>query len=145
MSTVNDTDILAVERDGIKYQVPFSDMSTLNDTDLFSIERDGVKYKVEAQYISTGASGAFDAPVEVLTPLNGAGLGPGLPYNPISSPIVTVGAGGSVDFETNEITAVNSVSTSFIAIGTSSNSFGSGAMKRASAIEKPTPKVVFLL
>ena len=129
MSTVNDTDILAVERDGIKYQVPFSDMSTLNDTDLFSIERDGVKYKVEAQYISTGASGAFDAPVEVLTPLNGAGLGPGLPYNPISSPIVTVGAGGSVDFETNEITAVNSVSTSFIAIGTSSNSFGSGAIE----------------
>ena len=95
MSTVNDTDLLAVERDGTQYQVPYSDMSTLNDTDLLIIEREGVKYKVEADDLNLGSTGALESPVEVLTPLNGAGVGPGVPYSPISSPIVTVGAGGT--------------------------------------------------
>lgn len=65
MSTVNDTDLLAVERDGTQYQVPYSDMSTLNDTDLLVIEREGTKYKVEAQYISTGGGGDVSGTTEV--------------------------------------------------------------------------------
>tara|TARA_B100001248_G_scaffold256469_1_gene237565 strand:- start:4283 stop:5209 length:927 start_codon:yes stop_codon:yes gene_type:complete len=49
-------------------------MSTLNDDDLLLVERGGVLYKVEAQYISTGTTGIILPPVEVLTPVDGAGV-----------------------------------------------------------------------
>ena len=83
-------------------------MSTLNDTDLFVVEREGVQYKVEAvDVVVDPLTGELESPVEVLTPLNGAGIGAGVPYNPISSPIVTVGGGGSVDFETTPIQGID--------------------------------------
>ena len=65
-------------------------MSTLNPTDLLLVEREGVQYKMQAGDMDLGPTGVLEAPVEVLTPLNGAGLGPGVPYNPISSPITAV-------------------------------------------------------
>ena len=58
MSTVNNSDLLVVERDGNLYQIAYDQMSTLNDDDLFCVERDGVSYKVEAQYVGA-ASGAI--------------------------------------------------------------------------------------
>ena len=58
MSTVNNSDLLVVERDGNLYQITYDQMSTLNDDDLFCVERDGVSYKVEAQYVGA-ASGAI--------------------------------------------------------------------------------------
>ena len=83
-------------------------MSTLNDTDLFVVEREGVQYKVEAvDVVVDPITGELEAPVEVLTPLNGAGIGAGVPYNPISSPITTVGAGGETVYETSAITNVS--------------------------------------
>ena len=85
-------------------------MSTLNDTDLFVVEREGVQYKLEAQYVSTGPTGELEAPVEVLTPLNGAGIGSGVPYNPISSPITLVGEGGVSTCETDPIQSTGQAS-----------------------------------
>ena len=89
MSTVNDTDLLLVERNGTQYQITIDEMSTLNDDDLLLVERGGVQYKIEAQYVSTGPDGLILPPVEVLTPVNGAGLNEGDPYSPISSAFVT--------------------------------------------------------
>lgn len=89
-------------------------MSTLNDTDLFVVEREGVQYKVEAvDVVVDPITGEFETPVEVLTPLNGAGIGSGVPYNPISSPIVTVGDGGSVTYETSAITSKSGATYTF--------------------------------
>ena len=108
MSTLNDTDLFVIERSGTQYQVRSDEMSTLNDTDLFVVEREGVQYKVEAvDVVADPITGAFEAPVEVLTPLNGAGIGAGVPYTPISSPITTVGAGGTVEYETSQIIGVH--------------------------------------
>jgi len=107
MSTLNNTDLFLVERDGQNYQITSEQMSTLNPTDLLLVEREGVQYKVEAvDVVVDPITGELETPVEVLTPLNGAGIGAGVPYNPISSPIVTVGAGGSIDYETSNITNV---------------------------------------
>ena len=89
MSTVNDTDLLLVERNGTQYQITLDEMSTLNDDDLLLVERGGVQYKIEAQYVSTGPDGVILPPVEVLTPVNGAGLNEGDPYTPISSAYVS--------------------------------------------------------
>ena len=83
-------------------------MSTLNPSDLLLVEREGVQYKMQAGDMDLGPSGQIEAPVEVLTPLNGAGIGAGVPYNPISSSITTVGAGGSVEYETSPIVSVTS-------------------------------------
>ena len=44
MSTVNETDLLLVERNGVQYQITYDEMSTLNDDDLLLVERNGVKY-----------------------------------------------------------------------------------------------------
>ena len=130
MSTLNDTDLFVIERSGTQYQVGYDQMSTLNDTDLFVVEREGVQYKVEAvDVVVDPITGELESPVEVLTPLNGAGIGAGAPYNPISSPIVTVGAGGTVDYETSAITNVSSLVTSFVSVGTSSDAFGSGSIE----------------
>ena len=89
MSTVNDTDLLLVERNGTQYQITIDEMSTLNDDDLLLVERGGVQYKIEAQYVSTGPDGLILPPVEVLTPVNGAGLNDGDPYTPLSSAYVS--------------------------------------------------------
>ena len=111
MSTLNNTDLFLVERDGQNHQITRDQMSTLNDNDLLLVEREGVQYKVEAvDVVVDPITGEFETPVEVLTPLNGAGIGAGVPYNPISSPIVTVGPGGEVAYETSAITA-ESIST----------------------------------
>lgn len=72
MSTVNETDLLLVERNGVQYQITYNEMSTLNDDDLLLVERSGVQYKVEAQYVSS-ANGIIVPEVEVLTPLDRAG------------------------------------------------------------------------
>lgn len=93
MSTPNDTDIFLIERSGTQYKLSYEDMSTLNDDDLLLVERSGTQYKIEAQYVSTGPSGYFDAPVTVLTPLNGAGLNAGQSYEPLSSAIVSESSG----------------------------------------------------
>ena len=61
-------------------------MSTLNDTDLFVVERDGVQYKIEAQDVNVLGPLVPLKPVEVLTPVNGSGLNDGQPYNPQSLP-----------------------------------------------------------
>ena len=95
MSTLNDTDLFVIERSGTNYQVRSDEMSTLNDTDLFVVERSGTNYKIEAKDISTGPTGSIEQPVSVLTPFNGAGTNAGEPYNPLSTAITTVGAGGS--------------------------------------------------
>ena len=85
MSTINDSDLLLVERNGNLHQITYDQMSTLNDDDILLVERGGVQYKVEAQYISTGPNGIILPSVEVLTPLNGAGLNDGQSYTPMSS------------------------------------------------------------
>ena len=89
MSTINDSDLLLVERNGNLHQITYDQMSTLNDDDILLVERGGVQYKVEAQYVSTGPNGVILPSVEVLTPVNGAGLNEGDPYTPISSAYVS--------------------------------------------------------
>ena len=86
MSTINNSDLLLVERDGNLYQIAYDQMSTLNDNDIFCVERDGVSYKVEAQYVNF-LSGTIHTPVEVLTPLDGAGVGGDRTFTPMSSEI----------------------------------------------------------
>ena len=124
MSTLNETDILFVERNGQLYQITSDQMYTLNDTDLLLVERSGTLYKLEAQDLDLGPSGSIDSPVEVLTPLNGAGVGPGTPYNPISSEITAIGGGGTTEFKTSDITAVNleTVTSDFATGGTTTTS-----------------------
>ena len=65
-------------------------MSTLNDNDLMLIERDGVQYKVESQYVNVGPDGTITSPVEVLTPVDGDGLIVGTQDAVISSAITAV-------------------------------------------------------
>ena len=96
MSTINDADLLAVERSGTLYQVRSDELSTLNDTDLLAVERSGTLYKIEAQDLELGPTGTISTPVEVLTPTNGSGLNDGQPYNPLTSAITTVGGGGTL-------------------------------------------------
>ena len=108
MSTINDSDLLAVERSGTLYQIRRDELSTLNDTDLLAIERSGTLYKIEAQDMELGPTGTLETPVAVLTPVNGAGVGTGVPYNPLSSAITTVGSGGSVTFQTQGVQSVSS-------------------------------------
>ena len=106
MSTLQDTDLFIVDRNGTNHQLPNSQMSTLQDTDLFVVEREGVNYKIEAKDISAGPTGSIDTPVAVLTPLNGAGTNAGEPYNPLSTAITAVGAGGSSSYSTDTIASV---------------------------------------
>ena len=106
MSTINDTDLLLVERNGVQYQITYDQMSTLNDDDLLLVERGGVQYKVEAQHVSTGANGLIIPPVEVLTPVNGAGITEFTTYEPVSSAITAVGENGTIAKDTDEILSV---------------------------------------
>ena len=106
MSTINDSDLLLVERNGNLHQITYDQMSTLNDDDILLVERGGVQYKVEAQYISTGANGLIIPPVEVLTPINGAGITEFDQYEPLSSAITAVGEAGTIAKDTDEIQSV---------------------------------------
>ena len=110
MSTINDSDLLLVERNGNLHQITYDQMSTLNDDDILLVERGGVQYKVEAQYVSTGPNGVIVTPVEVLTPINGAGITEFNQYEPLSSAITAVGGGGTFDRATDEIQSVADVS-----------------------------------
>lgn len=65
-------------------------MSTLNDNDLMLIERNGVQYKVESQYVNAGPDGTITSPVEVLTPIDGDGLIVGTQDGVITSAITAV-------------------------------------------------------
>ena len=105
MSTVNDTDLLLVERNGVKYQITYDEMSTLNDDDLLLVERNGVQYKVEAQHIGTAANGVILPEVEVLTPLDRAG-DPELTYLKSDTILAVEDDGGSRTHETDAISAV---------------------------------------
>ena len=111
MSTINDSDLLLVERNGNLHQITYDQMSTLNDDDILLVERGGVQYKVEAQYISTGPNGLIVPPVEVLTPINGAGITEFDQYEPLSSAITTVGESGTIAKDTDEIISVATSST----------------------------------
>ena len=106
MSTINDTDLLMVEREGTQYKVKTESMSTLQETDLLLVERDDVSYKVEAKYVSKGNTGSMETPVEVLTPFNGAGLNEGEPVEPLSTAITAVGPGGDFEYATDDIFSI---------------------------------------
>jgi hypothetical protein len=106
MSTLNDTDLFIIERSGTNYQVRSNEMSTLQDTDLFVVERSGTNYQVEAKDINLGPTGTIEEPVAVLTPLNGAGLNANGTYQPLSSALTAVNAGGDVVYETDTIASV---------------------------------------
>ena len=58
MSTVQDTDLLLVNRGGQSYYVKVEDMSTVLDTDLLLINRGGQSFKVEAQDLPGGETSA---------------------------------------------------------------------------------------
>ena len=109
MSTLQDSDLFVVERETTNYQVRSDEVSTLEETDLFVVEREGVNYKVESKYVVKGNTGTMEKPVEVLTPFNGAGLNEGEPYEPLSSRITAVGAGGEVVYATDTISSVEAV------------------------------------
>lgn len=70
-------------------------MSTILDTDSFIINRDNQSYTVSAQDVknqlggSFAGEGAFDTPVQVLSPANGAGLTDSATYQPVTPPIVS--------------------------------------------------------
>ena len=84
------------------HQITYDQMSTLNDDDILLVERGGVQYKVEAQYVSTGSNGLIVPPVEVLTPINGAGITEFDQYEPLSSAITAVGEAGTIAKDTDE-------------------------------------------
>ena len=106
MSTLQDSDLFVVDRNQTNYQVRSDEMSTLEDTDLFVVEREGINYKIEAKDINVGPTGTIDQPVSVLTPLNGAGLNEGEPYEPLSSPITAIGPSGQKVYQTDTISNV---------------------------------------
>jgi|5_EtaG_2_1085323.scaffolds.fasta_scaffold13191_2 hypothetical protein len=110
MSTINDSDLLAVERSGTLYQVRSDEMSTLNDTDLLAIERSGTLYKIQAQDLGL-INGSMDSPVNIVTPLNGAGLQEGQPLEPLSSAITAVNGSGALSYSTSSITSLADVTT----------------------------------
>lgn len=89
MSTVNDTDLLLVERNGIQYQISYDELGTINDDDLLIVERGGVQYKLAAVDLDL-STGSFGTPVEVLTPVDGAGVGGNLNFTGRTSDIASV-------------------------------------------------------
>lgn len=118
MSTLNETDILFVERNGQLYQITSDQMSTLNDTDLLLVERSGTLYKIEAQHVST--QGSFDTPVDVLTPVNGAGLTLSGTEQPLTADITAVGGSGAVTKTTSAITDAGSAAATDASFSNSS-------------------------
>ncbi len=109
---MEDTDLLLVERAGTSYKIETQDMSNLQDSDLLLVEREGVSYKMTADQLPSGggATGFIEQPVQVLTPLNGAGLNDGEPYKPLSTAITAVGADGDLVYTTDTIASVAEVS-----------------------------------
>ncbi len=89
MSTPTSGDLFLVNRNGVNYQLDYDLMSTLQDTDLLLVNRAGVNYQIAASDINLGPDGLILPPVEVLTPVNGAGLNEGDPYTPMSSAYVS--------------------------------------------------------
>ena len=89
MSTPTSGDLLLVNRDGVNYQIDYDDMSTLQDTDLLLVNRAGTNYQIAAVDINLGPDGVILPTVDVLTPVNGAGLNDGDPYTPTSSAYVS--------------------------------------------------------
>ncbi len=89
MSTPTSGDLLLVNRGGVNYQIDYDDMSTLQDTDLLLVNRAGVNYQIAASDINLGPDGVILPSVDVLTPLNGAGLDEGSAYTPLSSAYVS--------------------------------------------------------
>ena len=89
MSTVNDTDLLLVERDGIQYQITYDELDTINDDDLLLVERSGVQFKLAAVDLDL-STGSFGTPVEVLTPVDGAGVGGNINFTGRTSDIASV-------------------------------------------------------
>lgn len=89
MSTPTSGDLLLVNRGGVNYQIDYDDMSTLQDTDLLLVNRAGVNYQIAASDINLGPDGLILPSVDVLTPVNGAGLDEGASYTPLSSAYVS--------------------------------------------------------
>ena len=89
MSTINDSDLLLVERNGTLHQITYDQMSTLNDDDILLVERGGVKYKLAAADLDL-KSGTLGSPVEVLTPLDGAGVGGPRSFTPQTDDITDI-------------------------------------------------------
>ena len=89
MSTPTSGDLLLVNRGGVNYQIDYDDMSTLQDTDLLLVNRAGVNYQIAASDLDLGPDGLIVPSVDVLTPVNGAGLDEGTSYTPLSSAYVS--------------------------------------------------------
>ncbi len=89
MSTPTSGDLLLVNRGGVNYQIDYDDMSTLQDTDLLLVNRAGVNYQIPASDLDLGPDGLILPSVDVLTPINGAGLDEGSTYTPLSSAYVS--------------------------------------------------------
>ena len=89
MSTPTSGDLLLVNRGGVNYQIDYDDMSTLQDTDLLLVNRAGVNYQIAASDLDLGPDGLIVPSVDVLTPVNGAGLDEGTAYTPLSSAYVS--------------------------------------------------------
>ena len=112
MAELQDTDKFLVNRSGNSYQLTTENlMAELRDDDLMLVNRAGVSYKATGleikESIDTGPTGSIETPVAVLTPLNGAGTNAGQPYQPLSTAITAVGAGGSAVYSTDTIASVN--------------------------------------
>ena len=68
-------------------------MSTIADSDYFIINRGSTSYKISAEDVKSELGGGqydgvgrFDTPVQVLTPVNGAGLTTSATYQPFTAP-----------------------------------------------------------
>ena len=96
MSTLTDNDVFLVQQNGETKTVLNKNRSTLDpENDIFLVQRGGTTHTIKAGDVGGGVTGSIATPVEVLTPFNGAGTNAGEPYNPLSTAITTVGAGGS--------------------------------------------------
>ena len=91
MSSPNPGDLLLVNRDGVNYQIDYNDMSTLQDTDLLLVNRGGTNFQLAAVDLDL-SSGSMGSPVEVLSPVDGAGVGGAFNYTAVSDTITSKGA-----------------------------------------------------
>lgn len=90
MSSPNPGDLLLVNRDGVNYQIDYNDMSTLQDTDLLLVNRGGTNYQLPAVDLDL-KSGSIGSPVEVLSPVDGAGVGGAFNYTAVSDTVTAKG------------------------------------------------------
>ena len=110
MSTLTDNDVFLIQQNGETKTVLNKDRSTLDpDNDVFLVQRSGVTHTIKAGDVGGGGNtGSISTPVEVLTPLNGAGMSD-TPITPLSSQIVNVGGAGDFTPTTSDITDVQQV------------------------------------